>query len=285
MRKLLSIMVSITMMFFAVEGYAQRSERSGGSRGSSPRVENRSSSRSSSYARTAPQSRNSSYSRPQATPSRGGSYSRPQATPSRGSSYQHQQRGSTAPRQSTVNQGRASHPSSNRQAPQVQNTRPRQNGHVAPQRGYQAPHHRPTPPPSHHHYGGYRPTFHHHHAHYHHHHNCIFDRWSWYSWGGYHNRFIRHGYYHNRYFDNMLGYYLWGSLNAPTRLDIGNMTFTRYNSTLKIRIGNDYSYLDLYRYQRIVYNVGYTTVEVTTSSGYATIYFYDEYGNTATYRL
>jgi hypothetical protein len=266
--KLLSIVALIAMMFFAVEGYAQRSERSGGSRGHSPRVENRSSSRSSNYARTAPQPRNSSYSRQQAAPSRGSSYQRQ-------GSYQ---------RQSTVNQSRVSRPSSNRQASQVQNTRPRQNGHVAPQRGYQAPHHRPAPP-SHHHYGAYRPTFHHHHAHYHHHHNCIFDRWSWYSWQGYHNRFIRHGYYHNRYFDNMLGYYLWGSLNAPTRLDIGNMTFTRYNSTLKIRIGNDYSYLDLYRYQRIVYNVGYTTVEVTTSSGYATIYFYDEYGNTATYRL
>jgi acetyltransferase-like isoleucine patch superfamily enzyme len=52
-----------------------------------------------------------------------------------------------------------------------------------------------------------------------------------------------------------------------------------------ITIGNNVSYLSLYQYQRVTYQVENTYVEVTVNAGYATLYFYDEYGNTATYRL
>ncbi|MCM1324417.1 MAG: hypothetical protein NC218_09835 [Acetobacter sp.] len=160
--------------------------------------------------------------------------------------------------------------------------RPQRYGSKTYDRRYRSPQQYYAPPRYHHH-----PAPHHHRPvpRYYHHHYCAFDNWYWYSWGGYHNRYICHRHYRNRYFDSMLGYYLWGALNAPTRLDIGNMTLTRYNNTLKIQIGNQISYLDLYRSQNVVYKVGYTTVNITTGSGYTSIHFYDEYGNEASYTL
>lgn len=142
--------------------------------------------------------------------------------------------------------------------------------------------HLPPPPPPH---RPWRPIFHHHHSYMHHHYHCLFDNWYWYNWGGYHNRFICHRLYHHRFFDSLLGYYIWGALDAPTRLDIGNMTLTRYNSTLKVQIGASVSYLDLYRSQTAIYRSGYTSIEVVTGNGSALVRFYDEYGNEATYRL
>lgn len=129
------------------------------------------------------------------------------------------------------------------------------------------------------------PVYRHHHNYYHHRYHCSFNDWYWYNWGGYANRFICHQYYRNRYFDSMLGYYIWGTMNAPTRLSIGNMTFMRYNNTLQIRIGNQYTNLDLYLNQNIVYKIGHTSVNVTVGNGYATICFYDEYGNQASYTM
>lgn len=131
----------------------------------------------------------------------------------------------------------------------------------------------------------WRPIFHHHRHYLHHHYNCIFSDWYWYRWGGYHNRFICHRLYHDRFFDSLLGYYIWGALDAPTRLDIGNMTLTRYNRQLKVKINGNVSYLDLYRHQTVIYRSGYTSIEVTTGNGSALVRFYDEYGNEATYRL
>lgn len=142
--------------------------------------------------------------------------------------------------------------------------------------------HLPPPPPPH---RPWRPIFHHHHSYMHHHYHCLFDNWYWYNWGGYHNRFICHRLYHHRFFDSLLGYYICGALDAPTRLDIGNMTLTRYNSTLKVQIGASVSYLDLYRSQTAIYRSGYTSIEVVTGNGSALVRFYDEYGNEATYRL
>lgn len=139
-----------------------------------------------------------------------------------------------------------------------------------------------APPPPH---RPWRPVFHHHHHYLHHHYNCIFNDWYWYRWGGYHNRFICHRLYHDRFFDSLLGYYIWGALDAPTRLDIGNMTLTRYNRQLKVKINGNVSYLDLYRHQTVIYRSGYTSIEVTTGNGSALVRFYDEYGNEATYRL
>ena len=269
------------IMIFAVEGYAQRRDERGGSSRGSARVEQR---------------HNAGISR--ATAARGSAYTRTPASPNRETSYQ---RGDSPSRQSRSSVSATSRSNGTNVTPSRRSTRTEASrsdrGNSAQQRNSgnypgrnAAPalqHQRHSPSHSQHHnnYGRWAPTFHHHSRYHHHHYNCLFDSWYWFTWGGYHNRFICHRRYHDRYFDSLLGYYLWGAFDAPTRRDSGNMTFTRYNSTLKVKIGNNYSYLDLYRYQRIVYNVGFTTVEVTTNFGYATIYFYDDYGNTATYRL
>ncbi len=60
---------------------------------------------------------------------------------------------------------------------------------------------------------------------------------------------------------------------------------TKYNNRLKVQNGSSVAYLDLYRSQRVSYDAGNTSIEVTTGNGYALIRFYDDYGNEATYRL
>ena len=285
----------IAIMFFAVQGYAQRRDDRGGSSRGGARVEQRHSSGNS----RASMSRGSSYTRQPASSSRGSSYQR-DASPSRQSrpsvSTTNRSNGTrvstpssqsrpsvSTPDRSTRTEPRTTQRDNRGSSVQNRNTRTYPNRSVAPAPQHQR--HNPLHTPHHNNHGNWRPTFHHHHNYHHHHHRCVFDNWYWYSWGGYHNRFICHRHYHDRFFDSMLGYYLWGAFDAPTRLDIGNMTFTRYNSTLKIKIGYDYSYFDLYRYQKLRYQIGYTFVEVTINYGYATIYFYDEYGNSATYQL
>ncbi len=263
------------MMLFAVQAYAQRGERHEGRSRSNARVEHRSSrpaTRSSSVARPAQTRRSSAVSRNQSdarrssTPQNRGTERRSSATTSRSSTHRN---AAVAPRRSE----------SHSVAPRSAN---RQHGRATSRnRSYDrrpaAPRHAP--------HRHYEPVFHHHHGYYHHSYHCRFNDWYWYTWGGYSNRFICHRLYRDRFFDNLLGYYLWGAINAPTRLDIGDITFTRYNETLKVRNGYDTSYLDLYRYQTVRYISGYTTVDVSTGGGFADIRFYDEYGNEANYRL
>lgn len=223
------LIITLVMMLFAVQGYAQR-ERSEGRRGH--RTEQRSGYRQGDNNR--PSRRPQSVSQRRSSPQHSG-YSRQRETPYRDRNYVSPER-------------------DRRPAPPVYHSRP-------------------------------APVYRHHHSYYHHRHHCYFNDWYWYSWGGYRNRFICHKRYYNRFFDSMLGYYIWGALNAPTRLDIGNMSFTRYNSALQIRIGNQYTNLDLYVNQNIVYEVGHTTVNVNAGNGFAVISFYDEYGNQASYSL
>ncbi len=227
------LIITLVMMLFAVQGYAQR-ERSESRRGH--RTEQRSGYRHGENNR--PSRRPQSVSPRHNPPQRSG-YSRQREAPRHNGSYDRNYR--------------------------------------HPQR-----YHRPAPPV---YYHRPAPVYRHHHSYYHHSHQCYFNDWYWYTWGGYRNRFICHRHYHNRFFDSMLGYYIWGAMNAPTRLDIGNMSFTRYNGMLQIRIGNQYTNLDLYVNQNIVYNVGYTSVDVSVGNGCALIRFYDEYGNQASYSL
>ena len=173
-------------------------------------------------------------------------------------------------------------PASSSRNPGISSRRPPAPPHAAPRHRPPAPRRGHMPPPPH---RPWRPVFGHHHGYLHHHHHCYFNSWYWYTWGGYHNRFICHRLYHNRFFDSLLGYYIWGAINAPTKLEIGNMILTRYNNTLKVQVGNSVSYLDLYRYQTVSYLAGYTSIEVTTGNGSALVRFYDDYGNEATYRL
>ena len=237
------------MMFFAVQGYAQRSGgRNGGERQSVTRSHTPSS-RSSVRREAAPR-------REQA---------RPQSNVTRSSGNQSAQR-----RENNVRQEPARRVNSQRREP-AKRENVRHNQHP-PRRDYHSPHP--------------KPSFDHNRLHHHHTHHCDFSRWEWYIWGSYNNRFIRHMHYHNRFFDSLLGYYIWGSIDNPEKIEIGNMSFTRHYDELEIRIGNKCTYLDLYRCATISYTVDYyTTIKVVTSNGRATIYFEDDYGNTAIYRL
>ncbi len=308
MKTKIFIITILVMILSAVEGYAQRGERREGGR-STTRVERRSSTvtrssapRTRAYAtpsrtttrttisrttttnrssvrRSAPQRREAvngtrtmnrtTVSRPTTT-NRGGVRSS-----NNGWRYERVDKIQTSTRNSIaqrdVRRGESRTGVASRHAPA-----PSRHAGPAPRRRL------PPPPPPH---RPWRPIFHHHHGYLHHHYHCLFDNWYWYTWGGYHNRFICHRLYHNRFFDSLLGYYIWGALDAPTRLDIGNMTLTRYNSTLKVQIGTSVSYLDLYRSQTAIYRSGYTSIEVATGNGSALVRFYDEYGNEATYRL
>ena len=169
---------------------------------------------------------------------------------------------------------------------QYRPARPRANIHHPDALQYRRPlsghYHRHTPPPPN---RPWQPFFRHHHGFWHYHYPCRFNDWYWYRWGGYYNRFICHRWYQDRFFDNLLGYYIWGTIDDPMRLEIGNMILTRYQNRLKIQSGSSVSFLDLYRHQTVCYSVGYTNIEVTTGNGSALVRFYDDYGNEATYCL
>lgn len=266
MKKVISIIAVVAMLVPAVQGYAQGPRRDGGQR-----TEQRSSSRNSSSRQ--------SYSTPR------GSETRQSATPPRQSATAPSR--SSSSRQSATPQTRSSSPRQSA-TPQTRSSAPRQ-GNVtrstppSAQRNNSGGH-RPSAPPPHHsgdrHRHGYLG-----HGHNYHHHHCIFDSWRYYSYGGYHNRFICHSYYRDRYFDSLLGYYLYGSFDRPTRLEIGGLSLTRYNGQLKIQNGASYSYMSLWQNQTVKYVYNHTTIEITTGRGYAYIYFFDNYGNAATYQL
>ncbi len=114
---------------------------------------------------------------------------------------------------------------------------------------------------------------------------CIFDNWLWYSYRGWNDRFIRHSYYADRYFDNLLGYYIYGNITQPTKLIIGSLEITRKGNSLILKNGSSYSSLDLRQSQAFSYIIENTTVYIETGSGYANIYFTDEFGNEASYQL
>ena len=284
MRKKFFIMAVLAMIFSAVEGYAQRGER--GSRGKA-RME---SPARSSVSRSAGAAR---YRQPARSVTRSSAYRSPGSFAGRSSRSAVQRNyGNTGTRspgrvverrsvgvRPRMDAGTGRYVSRNERrsvAPVVRRGETSRN--IG--RYHSRPHMAPPPP-----HRPWRPIFSHHHSYWHHRHYCYFDNWYWYNWGGYRHRFICHRLYHNRFFDSLLGYYVWGALTAPTRLDIGNMSFTRYSNRLKIQVGSNISYLDLYRSQTISYTVGYTSVEVTTGNGSALVYFYDEYGNEASYRL
>lgn len=142
-----------------------------------------------------------------------------------------------------------------------------------------------TPPPRHNNHS------HHHvtpapppprHTHYRHHHHCYFTDWCWYTWNGYAKRYR---YYRNCYWDSFLGYYIYGSMSAPTRIDIGGLSLTRYGNSLKIQNGTSVSYMDLWLSQTVTYSYNNTSIVITTGNGIANIKFYDAYGNSASYIL
>lgn len=278
MRPRIHIIAIVAMMLFAVQGYAQRQE----SREVRQRTEQTSRSNRTSKRNSASYQRDYSKAGKQSVLPSGTTQTRVSTSQNRSSE---RQRVSTSPKRSSQRTRVSNTPTPERPREKVSanpqiNSKGQRSSALRDKRYEQS-----RTPSSYHHHGGYRPTYNHHRSYHHHPHRCIFDNWNWYYWGGYNNRFIRHAYYHNRFFDSMLGYYLWGAFDRPTRIEIGDLSIIRRHSDLKISTGYETTYLDLHRYHRVVYRIGHTRVEITTTQGYANIYIYDEYGNTATYRL
>ncbi|MBE6468336.1 MAG: hypothetical protein E7004_07100 [Alphaproteobacteria bacterium] len=253
MKKFMFVM-ALAMIFFAVEGYAQRN--------------NSSSSRST---RTATVTRTTT-SRSVTTPTRS------KTTTSRNS------RPVEMPQVRPQNTGRRPV-----EMPQVrpQNTgrRPVEMPKIDGRGG--SNHSRTTPPPRSHHHNGHKPHaphFGHHHHYHHHHYHCVFTQWVWISYLGYSQRFIRHISYSDRYFDSHLGYYVYGDLSAPQRIEICGVSFYRHGECLMVNGADNAGYY-LYADRHVVYEIGRNTVEITTGNGYATLYICDGYENYATYYL
>lgn len=141
---------------------------------------------------------------------------------------------------------------------------------------------RPSNKPRHHSNQSHYHQFGHNHSH--RTHRCVFEVWYWVNYFNYSNRFICHGYYPDRYFDTMLGYYVQGSLNNPQKIVVGDVTFYRYNNHLGVYDGAYKSY-SLSCPQNIVYNIGYTTVDIDINDGRAKIQISDDYDNYAIYYL
>jgi hypothetical protein len=111
------------------------------------------------------------------------------------------------------------------------------------------------------------------------------DDGEWYAWNGIEHRFMIQKSL-QRYLDTTFGVYLWGSIESPTRLEIGSaMTLTRCRRGLKIESGGKTSYFNLFRRQELTYRLDETDVVIQIGRGNALIRLSDDYGNDATYRL
>lgn len=132
-------------------------------------------------------------------------------------------------------------------------------------------------------YGHYKPHFSHGSKHYQY--QCAFDVWRWVTYLDYHRRFVCNSYYANHYFDTMLGYYVYGSLDAPTRIQIGKLELKRYNSYLGTCNNGYYKSYSVNNPAHITYTVGYKTVDIVIEGGVVRIEIYDEFGNSAVYYM
>ena len=275
------LVIALAMMFAVVQGYAQRSTDSRSTRVTTTTRTTTLPATVTTRTTTRPQvTTRTSSSRPQVTTTRTSS-SRPQVTTTRTTTVTRSSRPVEMPSVRPQNTGRRPV-----EMPQVrpQNTgrRPVEMPKVDGRGG--SHNNRPTPPPRPHH-GEHKPSaphFGHHHNH--HHHHCIFDAWRWVSFLGYTQRFICHSYYADRFFDSHLGVFVYGSLENPTKIEVNGVYFYRYNDFVAVHGAKVKSYSVLEN-RHIVYEIGYNKVELITGNGYATLFIYDEYGNSSTYYL
>ena len=256
------LVMALAMMFAVVQGYAQRNVPSGNRTTSAAR------SSSVSSAKTATTSRPSSVASTRAVTT-----SRPSSVTST--------RTTTTSRPSSVTPTRA--------------VTPVRSNDGSPSRSYSG-RTQPTPQPPHHsghqtpllpkprHGGGYHaPYFKH--SHHHHHYDCTFEKWAWVTFLDYQYRFVRHSYYADRFFDTMLGCYLYGNLLTPNKILVGNTLLHRYSDYISVRCNNKVDCYYVYTDTRVMYQVGNNTIELLVGGGYVTITIYDNYGNEATYYL
>ncbi len=268
------LFMALAMMFAVVQGYAQRSVAS-----------SRTASRSTATAvRTSPSTSRSTATAVRTSPSTSRSTStavRTSSSTSRSTSTAVRTSSSTS--RSTATAVRTSSSTSRSTATTARSPQSRHSTHSKPHHsGHPAP-----PPHDHHHHGGVHHRPHFNQAHHFHHHHCVFSAWAWVTFLDYQYRFVRHAQYSDRFFDTTLGYYVYGSLDKPRRIDVGNLSFIHRNGYLEIWNHNQ---ITTYPYREmpnsLVYYVNqYTTVEVSFYYGFATVKIFDDYGNTAYYYI
>ena len=306
------LVMALAMMFAVVQGYAQRSVSSGSRTTSATRSTNVSATRTAtpvrsssvSTTRTATQVRSSSVtpvrtttsvsrssapvttsSRPAVSQTRTTTSSRPvvtststsrsstTVTPTRTTSTTSRSGSGTVTRTATTSRSNMGSPSrsySGRTQPTPH--APQNNGHHSP------------PPPKPRHGGGHHaPYFRH--SHNYHHHHCTFEAWAWVAFLDYQYRFVRHSYYADRFFDTMLGCYLYGSLRTPNKILVGNTLLHRYSDYISVRCNNKVDCYYVYTDTHVMYHVGNNTVDLLVGGGYVTVTIYDNYGNESTYYL
>ena len=240
MRKLIFV-IAVAMMFFAVEGYAQRTHGGG------------------------------VYSQSRSTRLKSSDGSQ------RNSSFASQANYGVRPRKIVDSKE------------DIYRKRKGHNGNISPYRDPIKQH------PNTHYQGGYNSQDNHHvfgyrkphfsHVSKHYQYKSNFDVWMWVSFMNYHRRFICDSRYANRYFDTVLGYYIYGALDAPSELVIGKLSLSRYNNFLSvISDGRARSY-NVYNSHRLNYVVGYKNVDILIKNGIVVITIFDELGNSATYYM
>ena len=267
------LFMALAMMFAVVQGYAQRSV----TRGSSP---SRSTSVSATRPATPVRSSSVTSTRP-ATPVRSSSVTSTRtATPVRSSSVT-PTRTATTSRSSSVTPTRTATTSRSNDGYQSRSYSGRTQ--PTPQAPHHSGHHAPPPPKPRHGGGHHAPYLRH--AHHYHHHHCTFEAWAWITYLDYSYRFVRHSYYADRFFDALLGTYLYGSLVTPNKILVGGTLFHRYSDYISVRCGNNVDCYYVYTDYHKVYYIGNNMVELIVGGGYVTLYIHDDYGNEATYYL
>ena len=121
------------------------------------------------------------------------------------------------------------------------------------------------------------------HGHKCHQYSCLFDAWVWVNYLGYTKRFISHVNTVDNYFDTMLGYYIYGSLQRPSMISLSNFSLRRDKDILYVFNSGHYSFYNFYQPAHLIYYAGYRTIEVIIADGHATVKIYDDWGNSATY--
>ena len=116
-------------------------------------------------------------------------------------------------------------------------------------------------------------------------HLCNFNVWRWVSYLDYHRRFVCHANYVDRYYDTMLGYYVYGTLQTPKSIVVGRLELKRSNTYLSTCNDGYYKSYHVYEPAHLVYNAGYRTVDVTVGEGLIIVNMFDDRGNSATYYL
>ena len=108
---------------------------------------------------------------------------------------------------------------------------------------------------------------------------CEFFSSQYVEFLGEENRFVLNTSHKDMYFDTYLGIYIFGKkISKPERIKIEGVDILRDLGYLRV-MGDMTNTFRLWKNRIVVYKIGYNTVEIATGEGDASIYIYDEYGN------